>query len=174
MWKKGSGLGGSSSGISILTLPATEDLLLRVFEFSHLRSDGTGDSNSSSTIYYTVARMDSPLLQLPTFILQPASLVTRAKKFVGLEGLSFPEHPTFSDACHLAGENAPALRRIFNPTILHYCEEHPGLTIEAQNGRLIVFRQQRLKAELFHSFLDEAEELFDLLVEAGRATSQRP
>lgn len=170
MWKKGRGLGGSTSSISsILAAPATDDLLLRVFEFSY----GT-DTDSSSTIHHTVARMDSPLLQLPTFILQPASLMTRAKKFVGLDGLSFPEHPTFSDACQLAGEDEPALRRIFNPAILLYLEEHPGLTIEAQHQRLIVYRQQRMKAELLPAFLEEAKNLLGLFIDAGRATSQRP
>jgi hypothetical protein len=169
MWKKGRGLGGSTSGISnILAAPATDDLLLRVFEFFYRANDEVG-----STIHYTVARMDSPLLQLPTFILQPASLVTRAKKFVGLEGLGFPEHPTFGDAYHLAGEDEPALLRIFNPAIIHYSEEHPGLTIEAQDQCLIVYRQQRMKAELFSAFLDEAKDLLGLFVDAGRATSRR-
>ena len=170
MWEKGRGLGGSTSRLSsILAAPATDDLLLRVFEFSY----GT-DSDCSSTIYYTVARMDSPLLRLPTFILQPASLVSRAKKFAGFEGLSFPEHPTFGHACHLVGEDEPALRRIFNPAIIQYCEEHPGLTIEAQDRRLIVYRQQRMKAELVAAFLDEAKDLLGLFVDAGRATSRRP
>lgn len=169
MWKKGRGLGGSSSSISsILTAPSTDDLLLRVFEFS----SGAGDD--SGLIHSTVARMDSPLLQLPTFILQPASLVTRAKKFVGFEGLSFPEHPNFGNACHLAGEDERALRRIFNPAIIHYFEEHPDLTIEAQDQCLIVYRPQRMKAELFPAFLDEAKDLLRLFVDAGSAMSPRP
>jgi hypothetical protein len=169
MWKKGRCVGGSTSSISsILTAPATDDLLLRVFEFSH------GDGEGSGLIHSTVATMDSPLLRLPAFILTPASLVTRATKFVGFEGLSFPEHPTFDKTRHLAGEDEPALRRIFNPAIIHYCEEHPGLTIEAQDQRLLVHRQQRLKAELFRAFLDEAKDLLGLFVDAGRATSQRP
>jgi hypothetical protein len=169
--KKGHGLFGNSGSIgSILTAPTTDDLRLVVFEFFYLENSG-GDNNNSSTIYHTVARMDSPLLQLPKFMLEPASLLTKAKTLVGFKGVDFAEHPAFMSVYHLAGEHEPALRRIFTPPLIRYCEAHPGLTIEGRGERLIVYRQQRLKAEILRAFLDEAKKVLSLFVQAGVSSS---
>ncbi|HEV3409185.1 MAG TPA: hypothetical protein VG095_02745 [Chthoniobacterales bacterium] len=163
-------LGRSGHGRSfsnVIEALAVQDARITIFDYSY--ASGTDERRSTTT--QTVMRMQSPLLNLPAFVLRPESLLSKALKLVGFTDINFAEHPEFSRKYLLGGQDQEAVRRLFTPEIIAFCEQHPRIYIEGAGDRLIFYRQGiRQKPENLEAFLNEGKAVLALFVQASRAT----
>ena len=152
---------------NIIDLPEPSGVPMTLFDFDYT----SGDEHRTTT-YQTVARVSSAQLRLPSFVLRPESLLSKAMKLVGYDDINFAEHPEFSKRYLLGGQDQEAVRRVFTPAGIQFCEQHPKLVVEANADRLIVYRQGlRVKPDALDRFIEEAKTLTRLLGEAGAGAS---
>ena len=149
---------------NIIELPESDGARITLFDFDYT----SGDDERSRTIYQTVARIQSPQLRLPSFVLRPESFLSKAAKLVGYDDINFAEHPEFSRRYLLSGQDQAAVRRVFTPAVIQFCEAHPKLVIEANGDRMVVYRQGvRVKTNALDPFIEEARSLARLFSEAS-------
>ncbi|MFL6588692.1 MAG: hypothetical protein ACJ8M4_00820 [Chthoniobacterales bacterium] len=137
---------------NVLEAVRTEDLVLTLFDYKY-----TPDSNAlvfaadllasristTQTYEQTIARIQSPLLKLPSFNLVPETIFKTVGKMFGGSDIDFPEAPGFNDQYILRGGNEAALRAIFTPALRRFLQPLQHLTIEGADDVLFVYRWQR-------------------------------
>ena len=153
---------GHSPRISnIIEAANVNDVALTLFDFAYT----VGHARSRKRRMRTVLRMQSRLLQLPAFVMKPESIFAKMGDMEGYADINFPEAPQFSKACLLRGEDEAAVRQVFTPEVIRFCEGHPNISIEGNGDRLLVYRERRrLKLEDFDAFVAEGQELAALFV----------
>lgn len=150
---------------NVIEAPPVNDFSMTLLEFWY--TDGFG--KSQKTIMQTVIRMQSPLLELPTFVLRPESVLAKVAQIAGYQDIDFPDAPQFSKRHLLRGKDEPAIRQVFTPAILRYCEQHPKISIEGAGDRLLVYwERKRLKPANFDTFVDEGKAIAALFVGSSR------
>ncbi len=162
--------GHSDHTWNVIEAPQVNDFSMTLLEFWY--TDGFG--KSQKTIMQTVIRMQSPLLELPTFVLRPESLLAKVAQFAGYQDIDFPDAPQFSKRHLLRGKDEPAIRQLFTPAILRYCEQHPKISVEGSGDRLLVYwERQRLKPANLNTFVDQGKAVAAMFVAStrGAATS---
>jgi len=142
--------------------------------FVHTLSSGDDPRDSSTT----VACFVSPDLDLPPFDLSPAIRMPAVIEALGavvakairpLTGptepvVEFSGHPRFHELYSLRTGFAVSIRDVFAPSVLEFFERHPGWTIEALKGRILVCRENVAEPpERIADFLAEAEQVAHLL-----------
>ena len=91
----------------------------------------------------TVALLLSNQLNLPAFMLCPSTCKHKLGSIFS-NSVNFPSHPAFSNQYLVSGNDVPNIRRVFNDSLLSYCESNPGLSIEAGGGQIFVYREEFL------------------------------
>jgi hypothetical protein len=135
----------------------TAELGVSIFDYSY----STGSGKSRQTITQTVICFRATALRLPAFSLRPESFWHRIGQLFGMKDIEFDTHPQFSKMCLLRGINEDAIRAVFTETVLEFFEDRPGISVEATDGILILYRQGiRTDPEAVREFLAEG---FDVL-----------
>lgn len=153
-------------------LEAAQSDELKMTLFDHVYTIGYG--KSSQQYKQTVTRMQSPVLNLPSFVLFPETFFSKIGKFFGGADINFPEAPQFSKRYILRGPDEAAVRSLFTPALLQFFERlKQPITIDAAGDTLFAHRSgRRAKPEELESYVAEAKEILALFFEAQN--SQRP
>jgi hypothetical protein len=159
----------ANSGHSHITsniLEAAQSDELRMTLFDHVYTIGYG--KSSQQYNQTVTRMQSPVLNLPSFVLFPESFFSKIGKLFGGADINFPEAPQFSKKYILRGPDEAAIRALFIPALLQFFEaqERP-LSIDAAGDTLFAHRtSRRAKPEELEAYVAEGKQILAKFFEA--------
>ncbi len=152
---------------NVLEVARTDDLNFVLFDYKYTVSYG----RSEHSPHQTIARIKSPLLKLPSFLLFPETIFSTMAKMFGQTDVNFPDSPEFSDRYILRGQDEAALRAIFSPALRKALEPLEHLTIEGADDVLFIFRvERRIKAEDYVSRIEEDKRILRLFLEAQQAT----
>jgi hypothetical protein len=150
---------------NVLEVVGTDELNFILFDFDY--------SAGKATFSQTIARMRSPLLKLPSFILFPETIFSKVAVMFGGTDVNFPDSPKFSDNYILRGQDEAALRGIFGPALRHALEPLEQLTIEGADDVLFIFRERRLvEPEEIPSRIEEDKRILALFFEAQQASGK--
>jgi hypothetical protein len=147
-------------------LEAAQSDELKMTLFDHVYTIGYG--KSSQQYNQTVTRMQSPVLNLPSFVLFPESFFSKIGKLFGGTDINFPEAPQFSKKYILRGPDEAAIRALFTPAVLQFFEgqERP-LTIDAAGDTLFAHRtSRRAKPEELEAYVAEGKQILAKFFEA--------
>ncbi len=139
---------------------------LRMTLFDHVYTIGYG--KSSQQYKQTVTRMQSPVLNLPSFVLFPESFFSKIGKLFGGTDINFPEAPQFSKKYILRGPDEAAIRALFTPAVLQFFEGQEGpLTIDAAGDTVFAHRtSRRAKPEELEAYVAEGKQILARFFEA--------
>jgi hypothetical protein len=158
-------------------LEAAQSDELRMTLFDHVYTVGYG--KSSQQYNQTVTRMQSPVLNLPSFVLFPESFFSKIGKLFGGTDINFPEAPQFSKKYILRGPDEAAIRALFTPALLQFLEQQQrALSIDAAGDTLFVHRtSKRAKPEEIEAYVAEGKQILAKFFEAqnsGRPVAPPP
>ena len=162
---------GSEPAVSnVLEVARTPELKFILFDYAYTTDDG----DTSTTTHQTIARIQAPLLKLPSFLLFPETIFSRIKVLLGGVDVNFPDSPGFSDTFILRGQDEAALRAIFGPALRQALEPLHNLTIEGADDALFIFRAgRRIEPDELVARIEENKRILALFFEAqanpGRA-----
>jgi hypothetical protein len=162
---------GSKPTVSnVLEVARTPELKFIVFDYAYTTDDG----ERSTTTHQTIARIQAPLLKLPSFLLFPETIFSKIKVLFGGADVNFPDSPRFSDKYILRGQDEAALRAIFSPALRQALEALDYLTIEGADDALFVFRAGRcIKPDELVARIEENKRILALFFEAQQANERR-
>jgi hypothetical protein len=160
---------GRSRYIRNLIRAEAGGIQLDIFDYRYV----TGSGKHQQTSHYSVLTARADGLKLPQFSLKPASLMNKIGNWLGFRDISFDTHTKFSKLYRLEGANEPAIRDVFQPQVLEYFEEHPGLHVEGAGDLLVYFVSQRLAVAKIRDFMGDGFTMLNLFRATGSsATSQ--
>jgi hypothetical protein len=138
--------------------------------FDHVYTVGYG--KSSQQFNQTVTRMQSPLLNLPSFVLFPETFFSKLGKLFGGTDINFPESPAFSKKYILRGPDEPVIRALFTPALVQFLEgQQRPLSIDAAGNTVFVHRtSRRAKPEEIESYVAEGKQILAKFFEAQNST----
>lgn len=147
----------------------TDTTSLGIFEYQYT----TGSGKNSHTHKFTIAAMETPSLQLPQFTTRPEGFLDRIGSAMGFQDIDFDEHPEFSDAFVLKGENETAIRSFFDTRMLDLFASNKGIHVDA-HGSLLTYRKKgRQKPEAIADFMAEAYEFLNAFNEPESPTTSQ-
>jgi hypothetical protein len=111
--------------------------ILRLFDFSYLVKAGERPSRQ------TVLHLEDARLALPAFTLEPEGPLERYLQVFGGPDINFEGHPGFSRKYVLRGDEPAAIYRLFRPELLDFFSRHPGLSVEGNGSRLLIYRKAK-------------------------------
>jgi hypothetical protein len=160
---------GSKPTVSnVLEVARTAELKLILFDYAYTTDDG----ESNVTTHQTIARIQAPLLKLPSFLLFPETIFSKIKVLFGGVDVNFPDSPGFSDKYILRGQDEAALRAIFSPALRQALEPLHHLTIEGADDALFIFRAGRcIEPDELVARIEENKRILALFFEAQQANA---
>jgi hypothetical protein len=156
-----------SGGVqNMLESAPSEDLHLHVFEYTY--AEGRGGLTRQ-----TVARLESPLLLLPSFSLVTEHLSDKLAAAVGFQDIDFDGFPDFNALYRLRGEDESAIRKLFLPAVIQWFEQHQPLSVEGAGDHLLIFRDlgHPLRPEELPPFIEDAKAIFALLFQSNHTAA---
>lgn len=162
---------GSKPTVSnVLEVARTPEFKFIFFDYSYTRDD----AESTTTIHQTIARIQAPLLKLPSFLLFPETIFSKIKVLFGGADVNFPDSPGFSEQYVLRGQDEGALRAIFSPALRQALEPLHHLTIEGADDALFIFRAGcRIEPDELVARIEEDKKILALFLEAQQANERR-
>ncbi len=133
-----------------------------LFDYVYRIPSGS-ESFRTKEYVHTMTGFTSDRLTLPWFGLVPAATLARTGSD---SGYSFDTHPRFAGKYGLFGEDEEAIRRIFNPEVLTFLENHEGLRVHGNGTVFVMFREESryLDPGEMDSLVEDANTLFSLIV----------
>jgi carbonic anhydrase len=148
---------------NVLEVSRTDELHFVLFEYEYT----VGYGRSRHTAHQTIARMQSPLLKLPSFLLFPETIFAKIAVAFGKTDVNFPDSAKFSEQYILRGQDEAALRAIFNPALRNTLTPLDHLTIEGGDDVLFIFRvERRIKPGEIVARIEEDKKILAGFVEA--------
>lgn len=135
----------------------TDAASLAIFEYQYT----TGGGKHSKTHKFTIAAMETPALQVPQFTTRPEGMFDRVGSAMGFQDIDFEEHPEFSDAFVLQGEDETAIRDFFDKRMLDLFANNRGVYVDADGSMLTYRKKGRQKPEAIPDFMAEAYEFLN-------------
>lgn len=133
-----------------------EHLRIRVFDHEY--------EIGEDQVQQSIARVEGSLLHLPSFTLTPTGAFTGiAQDFGYRRGIHYNRRE-FSQWYVLHGADEPAIRQVFDDTVLLYFERHGGWTIESGGDWLLIYRARHLvPAAEIAGFIAQVKKIVALL-----------
>jgi hypothetical protein len=149
---------------NLMEIAGTEELRIQVFEYYYcIGPDATG-----THFQQTVLRMQSPMLNLPEFVVHPEPFFYDYGNALGLQHINFPLDREFDRTFTVRGTDEAAIRAVFTPAVIRFFREHPGLVLEGDGDRLLFYHSAKtLKPDELAVFLEEGKEATALIFAAA-------
>jgi hypothetical protein len=114
-------------------------------------------------------------LNLPPFDLRPEGVLLKIAQSLGMKDIDFADAPGFSRMYMLRGQDEAAIRQLFTPALLRFCEANRGLWISGA-GNLLWFHREnrRAKAVDLDAFVNAARETVALFINAQSTAAAVP
>jgi hypothetical protein len=160
--------GHSRKICNIIEAARTDDLNITLLDYSYT----VGSGKNAQTTQQTVMRMQSPMLNLPEFVVYPESIFSTIAKVFGYADINFPESLEFSKMYMLRGPEEAPIRQVFTPTVIQFCEQHRGISVESARDRLLFFRAgKRTKPEELEALITDGKQMMALLFDANQQSA---
>ena len=143
----------------------TDEVEIAIFDYQYT----TGSGKHQNTYKYSIASLHSPLLSCPHFTMRPEGLFDKVGGALGFQDIDFDTHPNFSRMFVLKGQDEEGVRKYFGPTVLEFFESRKNVTLEAKPGSLIFHVGRRVKPENLKDLLEDAYQIFGVLVDQKQA-----
>lgn len=95
---------------------------------------------------------------LPSFRLEPETLLTRMAEKTGLQDIDFEDFPDFSDNYRLEGKDEAIVRKFFNRAVLESFERQKGLDVYAEGRQMLVVKQRAGTIRIYQ-FLENVKDI---------------
>jgi hypothetical protein len=150
---------GRSKKIRNLMRGAVRDLHVAVFDYQYT----VGSGKHQHTWSQTVISFQIQGRNLPAFTMRPENVFHKLGSMMGYQDIDFEVSPVFSKKYLLRGPDDAAIRSIFTSRVLMFFESEPGLCVEADGRKLIVFRHSvRVKPELLRESVEKSVQIAGL------------
>lgn len=104
-------------------------------------------NNSSRTIHQTVFFIQSKQLAMPQMLLKPEHFFHKIGAWLGMQDIDFEEHPEFSSAYLLQGEDEERIRRTMsNEAIVRFFTVEKNWCLESIGFFMILYQERKLIA----------------------------
>ena len=153
---------GRSKRISNLMRGKFADTECLLFDYRYT----TGSGKNSSTHNQTVVAFKIDGGDLPPFTCKPEHFFHKFMDFFGHEDINFEDHPKFSKAYRLNGENEASVRAIFNKEVIELLESQTERrwSVDGAGGWLVIHRTGLIiKPEDCSQFLLDSTTLLNAL-----------
>ncbi len=131
-----------------------------IFDYKYTK--GTG--KQSRTWKQTVICLQSPALRLPDFMLSPKSFWSMVGAVFGHSDIRIEGRALFSKIYVLRGSDPDAIGRTFTDATLEFFEEHPGLSSQGANDRLLLYKtDKRVSPDDIPALLEDGLNLLSLM-----------
>ena len=156
---------------NVIEVPESDGVRMTLFDFSYV----VGSGKRSRTYQQTVTRVQSPTLNLPAFEMRPEGVLFKIAASLGMKDIDIETAPNFSRMYLLRGQDEAAIRRMFTPELLSYCEANRGMWISGAGNLLWFHRENRRpKPEDLETFVNAARQTVALFLNAGGAAAPPP
>ncbi len=137
---------------------------LAIFDYQYT----TGSGKHSHTWRQSVMYMKGSDVMLPQFIARPENFFDKVGSVLGFKDIDFDEHPEFSKAFKLVGNNETAIRQLFTAELMDFFMQHRDMTIEAAGNQMVYYRpQRRVKPPEIKDFMQDGFAAFSQLKDAA-------
>jgi hypothetical protein len=151
---------GRAKKVLNLIQGTNEDRALSIFDYQYT----TGAGKSQRTWRTTVLSVRSDGPEMPQFLLRKKTAWDSVRNWFRGKEIEFEGHPNFSRFYRLIGENEPAIRELFNDSVLEYCERNHDLQIEGAGQTLLYYRLgKKVRPDKIGEFLAGGLEFMSLL-----------
>jgi len=133
-------------------------LQISIFDYRYVT--GHGKHRHTWNVSVFVARQAG--MELPDFSLRRESIWHKIGLLFGVKDINFESHPGFSRSYLLKGSDEEAIRATFQPPVLDYFEERPGLHVEGFGELLLYATLRRVKPDKFREFMTKGFEILKL------------
>jgi hypothetical protein len=158
---------------NIIEIAVTGDLSIKLFDYFYSVPTGKAvidgkQVKDRDSFIQTALLVQSRLLNLPEFVLRPASL-HRIGEASGLQDINFSEPGEFSKMFTVQGRDEAAVRGVFTPAVIEFCQARPGIVFEGYGARLLFYRSRKdVKPDAIRTFLEEGKQVAAVFVDALR------
>jgi hypothetical protein len=154
-------LEGEVAGTAAWTIDFIPDAGVRSFTLSQPGA-GAGDSSTQ-----TVLLLKEAAIGLPDFDVSPKGWMDRVGQMLGGGLIPLPEYPEFNQQMALRGRDRQAIAERLSSDFIALCLKENGVTVEVQNGDLVLFRRKKiLSVAQFIEMIEHA----GAMIEALRST----
>jgi hypothetical protein len=152
-------LQGRSRKIRNLLRGAIRDSNIAIFDYRYT----TGGGKHQHTWSQTVISFQLQGRNLPAFTMRPENVFHKLGSMMGYQDIDFEINPVFSKKYLLRGPDDASIRSVFTNRVLMFFEAEPGLCVEGDGRRLIVFRHSVLaKPEVLRESVEKAIQIAGL------------
>jgi hypothetical protein len=157
---------------NIIEIAETGEVSIKLFDYFFSVSMGkdvsTGKKDRMSCLQ-TAFLVQSPRLNLPEFVLRPKTFPHKVGEAAGLQDINLPESAEFSKTFTVQGKEEAAIRGVFTPAVIGFCQAHPGIVLEGCGDRLLFYRyKEEVGPNAIRTFLEEGKQLTARISEALR------
>jgi hypothetical protein len=150
---------GRSRKIRNLIRGAVRDLNTSIFDYQYT----VGAGKHQQTHSQTVISLQLQGRNLPAFTMRPENVFHKLGSMMGYQDIDFESNPVFSKKYLLRGRDDAAIRSIFTSRVLMFFESEPGLCVEADGRKLIVYRHSvRVKPEVLRESVEKSTQVAGL------------
>jgi hypothetical protein len=143
-----------------LLIGQRRDAKATIFDYKYT----TGGGRNSHTYHQTAVLFSLDGNDLAQFNLRPRGLFDKVAAKLGQKEIDFSTAAEFTKKYLVKGTDEMAVHRVFNPSVVAFFEGQQGLTVEANEKQLLVYRQaKRIKPEELQAFLENAAQLLALI-----------
>ena len=137
-----------------------ESTSVYIADYQYTVSNG----KNSTTHHQTIAVIQSPDLQLPSFNLYPENIFLRFAQALGMQDIDFEEAPKFSRMFVLRGDDEAAIREYFFPQALEDITELGAVSVAGAGDRMMIwFGNRRVKPQDLRTFFETAFKIHVLM-----------
>lgn len=123
-----------------------------------------GYGKNRRTLAQTMVYLEPANINLPYFHLRPERFAHKLWSAFGYQDIDFGNRPGFSSEYLLRGPDEPAIRNLFNDSLLSFYEINPGTCTDGGGGQLFVYRENfRWPPEQIQPFIGLALSVLNLL-----------
>ncbi len=145
-------LQGRSKKVRNLMRGTVRDLHVSIFDYQYT----VGAGKHQHTWNQTVISFELQGRNLPAFTMRPENVFHKLGSMMGYQDIDFEISPGFSKKYLLRGPDDAAIRSVFTSRALIFFESEPGLCVEADGRKLIVYRHSvRVKPELIRESVEK-------------------
>ena len=156
---------------NVIEVPENDGARMTLFDFSYV----VGSGKRSRNYQQTVTRVQSPKLNVPAFEMRPEGVLFKIAASLGMKDIDIETAPNFSRMYLLRGQDEAAIRRMFTPELLRYCEANRGMWISGAGNLLWFHRENRRpKPDDLEAFVNGARRTFALFTNATPAAAAVP
>jgi hypothetical protein len=150
---------GRSRKIRNLLRGTVRESNIAIFDYQYT----VGAGKHQQTHSQTVISLQLQGRNLPVFTMRPENVFHKLGSMMGYQDIDFESNPLFSKKYLLRGPDDAAIRGVFTSRVLMFFESEPGLCVEADGRKLIVYRHSvRVKPEILRESVEKSIQIAGL------------